>query len=300
MTTEVYNRSYAKHKVRVIMFNQPQLYIKASVRINAKEFERDSYTTMYEDMVSLRAIWVSCGKPNPEICADDARRMDAVTMAASALHMIVSCVGRSFTLGSLYKRMQEYTRHAWHEDEACYKAALQVCSDYEDGTLWFSERDYKQWLQHARKHQLDPNINTRPYRRRMEQLWLRPLSRVSRNLYLKLAKKMAACPIKKGTRPRQRYFFNQAGSPFPKKKTLAWVVDQIQCKEAIWNAFHWLTVRSEGREPQSMTEFFAINVDRFAEPSQKQLQVFGGTVDKKMQTTWAALAVKSVAMLKRV
>jgi hypothetical protein len=55
---------------------------------------------------------------------------------------------------------------------------LQVCSDYEDGTLWFSEADYKWWLNHAQKHQLDPNINTHPYRRRMERLWLRPLSRV--------------------------------------------------------------------------------------------------------------------------
>jgi hypothetical protein len=56
MSTEVYNRSYAKHKARVIMFNQPQVYIEASVRINAKEFERDFYTTLYEDMVSLCAI----------------------------------------------------------------------------------------------------------------------------------------------------------------------------------------------------------------------------------------------------
>jgi hypothetical protein len=170
MSTEVYNKSYAKHKARVIMFNQPQVYIEASVRINAKEFERDFYTTLYEDMVSLRAIWVSCGKPNPEICVDDASRKDVMTMAASALHMTVSFVGRPFTLGSLYKRMLEYTRHAWHEDEACYEAVLQVCSDYEDGILWFSETDYKRWLNHAQKHQLDPNIDTRPYRRRMERL----------------------------------------------------------------------------------------------------------------------------------
>jgi hypothetical protein len=149
MTTEVYNKNYAKHKARVIMFNQPQVYIEASVKINSKEFERDFYTTLYENMVSLRAIWISCRKPNPEIRADDASRKDAVTMAASALHMIVSFVGRSFTLGSLYKQMLEYSRHAWHEDEACYKAALQVCSDYEDGTLWYSERDYKRWLNHA-------------------------------------------------------------------------------------------------------------------------------------------------------
>jgi hypothetical protein len=108
MTTEVYNRSYAKHKARVIMFNQLQVYIEASMRINVKEFERDFYTTLYEDMVSLRAIWVSCGKPNPEIRTDDTSRKDAVTMAANALHMTVSFVGKSFTLGSLYKRMLEY------------------------------------------------------------------------------------------------------------------------------------------------------------------------------------------------
>ena len=170
MTAEVYNKSYTKHKARIIMFNQPQVYIEASMRINAKEFEKDFYTIIYEDMILLRAIWVSCGKPNPEIRADDARRKDVVTMAASALHMTISCVGKSFTLGSLYKRMQDYTRHAWHVDEACYKAALHVCNDYEDGMLWYSKRDYKRWLQHARKYQLDPNIDTQPYRRRME--WL--------------------------------------------------------------------------------------------------------------------------------
>ena len=75
------------------------MYIEAFVRINAKEFERQFYTTLYEDMVLLRAIWVSCRRPNPEIHADDAKKKDAVIMAASALHMIVSCVGRSFTLG---------------------------------------------------------------------------------------------------------------------------------------------------------------------------------------------------------
>ena len=124
MTIEVYNRNYAKHKAKVIMFNQPQVYIEASVRINAKEFERDFYTTLYKDMVLLHAIWVSCRKPNLEICADNISKKDAVTMAASPLYMIVSFVGKSFKLGSLYKRMLEYTQHAWHEDEACYKVTL--------------------------------------------------------------------------------------------------------------------------------------------------------------------------------
>ena len=112
MIEEVYNRSYAKHKARVIIFNQLQVYIKAFVGINAKEFEREFYTTLYENIVSLRTIWISCGRPSPEICADDARMKDVVTMVASTLHMIVSCMERSFTLGSLYKQMLEYIRHA--------------------------------------------------------------------------------------------------------------------------------------------------------------------------------------------
>jgi hypothetical protein len=97
-------------------------------------------------------------------------------------------------------------------------------------------------------------------------------------------KEDSSTPNRGSTRPRQRYFFNQAGSLIPKKKTLAWVVYRIQRREAVQDVIRWLTVCSEGRELQSMTEFFAINVDRFAGPGQKQLQVFGAAVDKKMQT----------------
>ena len=101
-------------------------------------------------------------------------------------------------------------------------------------------------------------------------------------------------------RPRQKYFFDQAAFLTLNKKTLTWVVDRIQCRKVVRNAFRWLTVRSEERKPQSMTELFAINVDRFAGPGQKQLQVFGADIDKKMQIAWAALAVKLVTMLERV
>ena len=126
MTTKVYNRNYAKHKMRVIMFNKPQVYIEASVRINAKEFERDFYTTIYENMVLLRTIWVSCRKPNPEIHANDVSRKDAMTMAAGALHMTISFVGRSFSLGNLYKWML-YDMHGMrmkHATRQPYKFAV--------------------------------------------------------------------------------------------------------------------------------------------------------------------------------
>jgi hypothetical protein len=49
-----------------------------------------------------------------------------------------------------------------------------------------------------------------------------------------------------------------------------------------------------------MIKFFAINVDKFVGPGQKQLQVLGASVDKKMQIVWAAPSVKSVTMLERV
>ena len=94
---------FARRKATLIVFNNPNLYIEASMRINAKEFEREFYLTMYEDMVKLREIWVACGKPDAVVCADDAKRMDAITQAASALHWTVSLAGKSTSLDTLAK-----------------------------------------------------------------------------------------------------------------------------------------------------------------------------------------------------
>jgi hypothetical protein len=60
-----------------------------------------------------------------------------------------------------------------------------------------------------------------------------------------------------------------------------------------------LTVRLEGRQSISMTDFFAINVDRFGGTGHEQFQVFGAAIDKKMQTKWAAPIVKSITTLER-
>jgi hypothetical protein len=231
--------------------------------INAKEFEREFYSPMYEDMVKLREIWVACGKPDPDVRADDAKRMDAITQAASALHWTVSLAGKSTSLGALAKWMLQYTRHAWQEDEACYNAVLQVCKDYEEGRLWYSATDYNKWLTYAEKHQLDSNTNVRAERRRMERLWLRPLSQVPKQQYLDLANDMAARHLVDGRRPQQKYFFGGARAVAPKKHTLAWVVDWIQRREAVRNVLRWLIVKSGGERPTSMTEFFEIDVGRF-------------------------------------
>ena len=184
------------------MFNNPNLYIEASVRINAKEFEREFYSKMYEDMVKLCEIWVACGKPNADVCADDAKRVDTIIQVANALYWTVSLAGKSTLLGALAKRILEYTQHAWQEDEACYNTALQVCEDYEEGRLWYKAANYKKWLAYASKHHLDSNTNVRTEWRRMEWLWLRPLSRVPKQQYLQLAKDMVARPIVDGRRPQ--------------------------------------------------------------------------------------------------
>jgi hypothetical protein len=34
---------------------------------------------MYEDMVKLREIWIACRKPDLDVHADDAKRVDAIT-----------------------------------------------------------------------------------------------------------------------------------------------------------------------------------------------------------------------------
>jgi hypothetical protein len=141
MSDEEFMTKYAQCKAKFIVFNKSKLYIEALVRINAKKFERKFYTTMYEDMVKLCAIWVACCKPNLEVRVDDLGRADVITMSASALHWTVPLAGKSSSLGVLTKWMLEYTRHACQEDDACYNAALQICKDYEEGMLWYSEAD---------------------------------------------------------------------------------------------------------------------------------------------------------------
>lgn len=121
--------------------------------------------------------------------------------------------------------MVEYTRHAWQEDETAYQAVLQVARDYEDGILWYSKEDERKWKKYASQRELDPNVDVREGRKRMERLWLRPLMRVPKMHYLLLAKEMAGKPITDGRRQKQRYYFNNAGSKTPMKDTVAWIAD---------------------------------------------------------------------------
>jgi hypothetical protein len=76
---EEFRTRFAKRRAKFNVFNNPNLYTEASVMINAKEFEREFYSPMYEDMVKLREIWIACRKPDLDVHADDAKRVDAIT-----------------------------------------------------------------------------------------------------------------------------------------------------------------------------------------------------------------------------
>ena len=110
---EEFRTRFAKRKAKFIVFNNPNLYIEASIRINAKEFEKKFYSTMYEDMVKLHEIQVACEKLDPDVRADDAKKADAITQTTSALYWTVSLAGKSTSLGALAKLMLQYMQHAW-------------------------------------------------------------------------------------------------------------------------------------------------------------------------------------------
>ncbi len=120
-----------------MVYNDPHLYIDVSLRINAKEFERQFYTTMVEDLQELRAIWIACGRPDANDCGDDERWGRALMMAASALHMTANLKNHKIFMASLAKQMVDQTKLAWQKEDDYYDVVLQVCADYESGFLWF-------------------------------------------------------------------------------------------------------------------------------------------------------------------
>ena len=300
LSEEEYREVFAVRKAKFVVYKDPHLYIDASVRINAKEFERQFYTTMVEDLMKLRAIWIACGRPDQYVRDDDERRGRALMMAASALHLTTSMKDNKVGLATLSKQMVDHTRHAWHRDEECYEAVLQVCSDYESGFLWFSKEDEKKWRDYASKHSLDVTVDVRAGRKRMEKNWLRPLSRIPARQYLRVAKDLAAQPVQGGSRATQKYYFNGNNSPNPPKETLAWVADRMQRREAVRNALRWLIVKDRERPVPTMEEFFVIPVGRYGGDRGEVLQELGENIETDMKKAWASPLVRAVGALEKL
>ena len=60
----------------------------------------------------------------------------------------------------------------------------------------------------ASKRSLDPTVDVRADRMRMQRIWLSPLARAPRLYHVSLAREAAAKPVVKRIRPRQRFYFN--------------------------------------------------------------------------------------------
>ena len=234
MSNEEFHAHFERRKAKFVVYDNPQYYIEASVRINGREFDRTFFCTYYENLIKLRDIWKACGRPSTAARAEDVRRAKALTMAASALHWSQD-LPQHMSLGSLSKKMIDYTRHAWNEDEESYEALLQVCRDYEEGKLFFNKNVEDRWKKMAKKKNLDVVVDTNPKKKRMEKTWFRPLSRVSKENYLRVVKRMAAKEVVNGKRGSQEYYFNNASAAKPSKGTVAYAVDRLQRKDAVRN-----------------------------------------------------------------
>ena len=112
LTNEEYPNVFSVRRAKFLVYNDSRLYIDASVRINAKEFERQFYTTMVEDLMKLRAIWIACGRPDHSLRDDHEQWAPALMMAASALHLTTKRKKHKVSMATMSKQMVDYTRHA--------------------------------------------------------------------------------------------------------------------------------------------------------------------------------------------
>ena len=86
MSDEEFHAHFERRKAKFVVYDNPQYYIEAFVRTNAREFDRTFFCTYYENLIKLHDIWKACGRPSTAARAEDVRRAKALTMAASALH----------------------------------------------------------------------------------------------------------------------------------------------------------------------------------------------------------------------
>ena len=56
-----------------------------------------------------------------------------------------------------------------------FEVDLQIAHDYENGFIWFSKNEEEKWKKYASKRSLDPTVDVRENKMRMQRVWLRPL-----------------------------------------------------------------------------------------------------------------------------
>ena len=70
---EEYGKVFFVRRAKFLVYNDSCLYIDALMRINANEFERHFYTTMVEDLMKLRVIWIAYGRLDHYVRDNDER-----------------------------------------------------------------------------------------------------------------------------------------------------------------------------------------------------------------------------------
>ena len=175
---------------------------------------------------------------------------------------------------------------------------LQVCKDYEERKLFFSKEVEMKWKKKARTANLDQTVDESERRRKMVQSWFRPLTKVSRENYIRLAKQMEATNVIEGRRESQKYYFNGTISKIPVKGTLSYVVDRLQRKDVVRNQIQFLMVQAGDETPSSMEEFFAIDTSRYGGDQGRQFMMMRQTLMKDSKTLWNAPIVKGVPSLR--
>ena len=293
-----YIETFERRDAMFVVYDDRRFYIAKSMRINASEWERQHYSTVEEDLMKLRQLWILYGRPNTLVRADDARRTVAMVCAASAVHRLHKMTAGDLTTRKLAKNMHDLIRHAWNPSDECFEAIIRVCKDYEAGFLFYSNDDEDKWKEYAQKKKLDSNVDVRPQRKLMACNWLRPLTLIPDVHYLPLVQSCAAKPIgEDGRRPCQRYYFNGVKDTIPEPNTIKGAVDRYRRREAVMNVIRWLMVENKECSPSSMDDFFRIQIHKYFAGHSKKISEFGELLDAPTITAWTAPVRAKVSKL---
>lgn len=228
MSEAEYMETFQRREAMFVVYDDRRFYIAKSIRINASEWKRTHYSTIQEDLMKLRQLWILYGKPNTLLRTDDARQTHALVCAASALHRLHKMDAAKLTTRKLAKNMHDLIRHAWNPSNECFEAIICVCKlCYEAGFLFYSKEDEDKWKEHARKKNLDQNVDVRLQQKPMTSNWLRPLTLIPDIQYLQLLQSCVAKLVgDDGKRPQQQYFFNGVKDTIRESNTINGAVDR--------------------------------------------------------------------------
>ena len=113
------------------MYDKPHLYIGASVQINELHLKQAYYTTVLEDLMKLYGIWEAHGRPSVGSKANDKKCLECLIEAIEAIYMEFK-EGQYKGLREVVRRLNDYTKHVWNNDDEAFNLMVQVLSILND------------------------------------------------------------------------------------------------------------------------------------------------------------------------